>query len=663
MKTHARVPVLIAVLSLFLLAAPKESTSQEAGTVEETPAAVDPSAPEKEKAPARGDEIIVIAMKTEIDKRESGASITVITEKEIEQRGKANVIDLLKDVPGLAIVRESDFGGKASVFIRGGKSGNALVLIDGVESNDPSNPDRSYDFANLTTDNVERIEVLRGPQSLLYGSGATGGVINIVSKRGMGKPRFAVKAEAGSYSTFKESISVDGGSADAYYSFAASRNDSNGFSQAEKAPGAADEPEKDGYHNTTLSSRLGVRVLNDAWLDFAIRYNDAQADIDDGGYTDDPNSLAYTKNLSANASIDQILTRWWSHNLSAMYLDTLRRYKDGASGGVPEDINSWYQGNQKKAEWRNIFTMGSLNKTIAGVEYRNDEVSLYDHSDYGYGFGYSTSEINAKRVANLGGYIVDHLRLFERWFTTAGVRIDNHEEFGTHLSWQADTSLLLPFTGTRLKALYGTGFKAPSIYMLYDPNYGNEDLDPELSKSWEVGIEQPLAADVVTVEVTYFDSKYTDMFGTDPSFITINIGRVTVKGVESTFTLKPIKTLSLAATFTYMETENKDDGTELLRRPKYQASANLNWAFLPDGNINLSYSYVGERDDVWFEGWTQNDVTLDAYNRLDIYASYWVIKNIQVFGRIENLADADYQNVAGFQTSGRSFYAGAKGVF
>jgi vitamin B12 transporter len=112
-----------------------------------------------------------------------------------------------------------------------------------------------------------------------------------------------------------------------------------------------------------------------------------------------------------------------------------------------------------------------------------------------------------------------------------------------------------------------------------------------------------------------------------------------------------------------METENKDDGTELLRRPKYQASANFNWAFLPDGNINLSYSYVGKRDDVWFEGWTQNDVTLDAYNRLDLYASYWVIKNIQVFGRIENLADVDYQNVAGFQTAGRSFYAGAKGVF
>ncbi|HSV95441.1 MAG TPA: TonB-dependent receptor, partial [Spirochaetota bacterium] len=567
-------------------------------------------------------EVVVTATKSNINKRETGASVTIITEKEIEERGKANVIDLLKDVPGLTIVRDTDFGGKANVFIRGAKSGNTLILIDGVESNDPSASDRSFDFANLTADNVERIEVLRGPQSLLYGSDATGGVINIITKRGKGKPTFTVKAEAGSYSTFRESVSVNGGSSDAYYSFAAARTDSKGFSQSDRAPGAATDPERDAYYNTTLSSRLGMRVLNDAWLDFALRYTDAKADLDDGGYIDDPNSRAYTKNLAAGASFDQPLTEWWSHNLSVMYLDTLRRYKDRASGGVAEDINSWYQGNQKKAEWRNTFAMGSLNKIIAGAEYRIDEVSLYSYSDDGLGW-VSEGEMNAKRLESRGAYVVDHLRLFERWFTTAGVRVDDHQEFGTHLSWQANTSLSMPLTGTRLKALWGTGFKAPSIFQVYDPTYGNEELDPELSKSWEAGIEQPVAGDMLVLEVTYFDSKYKDMFGMDGMGKTINVGRVTVKGVESALTVKPLKTLSLLASFTYLDTENKETGKELLRRPKYQTGANLNWAFLPGGNLNLSYTYGGKRDDVWFEGWTTHNVTLDDYHRLDLYASYW----------------------------------------
>jgi vitamin B12 transporter len=439
------------IIALSLLCA-STAWAQETPTVEPAP---------EEKASIG--EVVVTATKSNINKRETGASVTIITEKEIEQRGKANVIDLLKDVPGLTIVREADFGGKANVFIRGAKSGNTLILIDGVESNDPSAIDRSFDFANLTADNVERIEVLRGPQSLLYGSDATGGVIDIITKRGKGKPSFTVKAEAGSYSTFRESVSVNGGSDDAYYSFAASRTDSKGFSQADRAPGASLDPEKDGYYNTTLSSRLGMRVLNDAWLDFALRYTDAKADLDDGGYPDDPNYRAYTKNLSARASFDQPLTEWWSHNLSVMYLDTLRRYKDSTHDAPAlEETTSWYQGNQKKAEWRNTFTMGSLNKIIAGAEYRIDEVSLYNfsYSDDGLGNPRSVWEsedkMKAKRLESRGAYVVDHLRLFERWFTTAGVRVDAHEKFGTPLSWQANSSFLLPVTNTRLKALYGT---------------------------------------------------------------------------------------------------------------------------------------------------------------------------------------------------------------
>ncbi len=135
--------------------------------------------------------------------------------------------------------------------------------------------------------------------------------------------------------------------------------------------------------------------------------------------------------------------------------------------------------------------------------------------------------------------------------------MDDHQDFGSHLTWQANSSFIMPVTSTRLKALYGTGFKAPSISQLYDPSYGNEDLDPELSKSWEAGIEQPVAGDMLVLEVSYFDSKYKDMFGSDMAMKTINIGRVTVKGVESSLTLRPLKTLSLGGTFTYLKPKTR----------------------------------------------------------------------------------------------------------
>ena len=663
MKTHARVPVLIAVLSLFLLAAPRESSSQEAGTVEETPAAVEPSAPEKEKAPARGDEIIVIATKSDINKRETGASVTIITEKELEQRGEETVIGALRDVPGLNIVQESVFGGKASVFIRGGKSGNVLVLIDGVEANDPSNPDRSYDFANLTTDNVERIEILRGPQSTLYGSDATGGVINIITKKGSGKPRLSIKAEAGTYSTFKGSMSVYGGTDEANYSFAVARTDAKGFSQAAKDPEAAAEPEKDGYANTIFSSRMGFRVLGNSWIDFALRYNDSEADIDDGSFLDDPNNMLYTKNLTSVAAFEQPIAKWWKHSISVSYADNDRKQRDEGDSVTPtESIDSWFQGNQKKAEWQHNFQTGEFNEVTGGVAYKKESMSLLDYSDFG--FGPSASQMDLTSVDTYGYYLQDHLKLLDSFFATAGVRIDDHETFGTNTSYQVNGSYIIPLINTRLKGLYGTGFKAPSLYQLYAPIYGNADLKPEESASYEFGFEQPLWGERVVIEGTYFNARYTNMFGFDSSFKTINIGKVDTRGIEAAAMFTVLDSLRLDGVYTYTEAEDKTTGEQLVRRPEHQGSINVNWMFIRGGNINLGMIYVGKRKDVWYDStFTEHEVTLDDYFTIDLNASYWVTSFLQVFGKVINLSDEDYQAVVGYNTPGRSYYAGVKGAF
>jgi vitamin B12 transporter len=202
-------------------------------------------------------EVIVTATKTEQSQGEVGSSTTVITAEDLKKTGKKSVGEVLRDVPGVAVMQNGAFGGSTSVYLRGSKPGHTLVLIDGVEVNDPISTDRSFDFAHFTTDNIERIEVVSGPQSTLYGSDAMGGVINIITKKGKGRPKFELSSEGGSHQTFRESIGFGGGTEKLNYSISALRLDSEGISKA------IDGSEEDGYENTTISSKTGYRIFDD----------------------------------------------------------------------------------------------------------------------------------------------------------------------------------------------------------------------------------------------------------------------------------------------------------------------------------------------------------------------------------------------------------------
>ena len=589
--------------------------------------------------------IVVTATKTEQYQAEVGSSTTVITSDDLKKEGKTFVLDALRDVPGVSVMQYSSFGGATSIYLRGSKPGHTLVMIDGVEVNDPMGIDRSFDFAHLLTDDVQKIEVVRGPQSTLYGSDAIGGVINIITKKGKGRPRWKTLFEGGSYNTFKESLSYGGSNERFNYYFSLIRLDSDGISKAK------DGSEDDAYRNTTFSNRLGYKILENVNLDLVFRYTDVKADIDDGAYQDDPNYIAWWKDLVGKASLSQSVNSFWDYKLSFSYSRTKRMYRDDPdSVDAFDNTHNWYIGDDKKFEWQNNFILADWNTITAGFEYEEER---------GFSDGRNSwDRFDRKSVDNKGYYLQDQINLGDKFFTTLGIRIDDHELFGTETTYKISSAYIISRTGTRVKANWGTGFKAPSLYQLYS-SYGSPDLEPDKSNSYDFGFEQSLLNNKISFGLIYFHNNFKNMVDFDmATFKYKNIGRAKTKGIETELAFKPWKDLKIGINYTYLDTENKETGKELGRRPKHQVALDINYKFLDKGNLNLSTTYVSSR---WDDD--ANTKRLKQYAKIDLTVTYDLTKNFQIFARAENLFDKDYVQIRGYEMPKASFYAGVKASF
>ncbi|MEK7308709.1 MAG: TonB-dependent receptor [Nitrospirota bacterium] len=611
-------------------------------------------AEEKKKSSVKYDlgEVIVSATKTETYQAEVGSSTTVITAEDIKKTGKRTVHEVLRDVPGVTVMQTSAFGGTTSVYLRGAKPGQTLVLIDGVEVNDPMSTDRSFDFAHLTTDNIERIEIVRGPQSTLYGSDAMAGVINIITKRGEGKPKPEGYFEGGSYNTFRENLGLSGSLDKFNYSLSASHLDSDGINKASSGF------ENDGYRNTVVSSKFGYKLFDNSELSLVTRFTDAKTSIDDGAYDDDPNYTAWWRDLATKVAFDQSVNSWWSHNLSFSYHDVRRKYRDEKdSTDTTEDLQSWYKGDNKEIEWQHNFSPVNWSTLTGGFEYEQERGSSYYRSKT------SITKFDRKSIDNTAFYLQNQFKLWDRLFITPGLRVDDHELFGAETTYKISTAYLISQTGTRLKGNWGTGFKAPSLYQLYS-SYGNPNLKPDESKSYDFGFEQNLLDNKVSFGVTYFHNDFKNMIDWDSATWKYkNIGRAETKGFELGTKFLPLENLTIGANFTYTDTEDKDTGLELLRRPKRQANLSIDWKFIEKANLNLGVTYVGSRQETDYTSYPYKRITKKDYTTVRLATSYDITESFQIFGRIENLFDKKYQDVHGYAMPGRSFYAGVKASF
>lgn len=599
--------------------------------------------------------IVIIATKTEAYQAKIGSSTTVIDKEDIKKSGKKSVQEVLRDVCGVTVIQRGSLGGLTNIYLRGSKPGHALVMIDGVEVNDPMATDRSFDFAHLTTDNIERIEIIRGPQSTLYGSDAMGGIINIITRKGKGKPEINVSFETGSHNTFKESAGISGDTEKINYSIYASRLDSEGISRAR------DGSEKDNYKNTTVSSRFGYNVFDGADLNLTLRFTDAETDIDDGAYEDDPNYTIWNRGFISKLDFSQKINNLWEYKLSFSYNDVRRKYRDEQdSTDTTEDMQSWYKGDNKKVEWQNNLYVADWDIITTGFEYEEERGSSASRDAI-----WGDSRFERTTAESKGYYFQNQLEPCKDLFVTSGLRVDDHQLFGAEDTYKLSSAYIVSQTASRLKASWGTAFKAPSLYQLYSTeNYGggsigDPNLRPDKSKGYDYGFEQSLFDNKITFGLTYFYNKFKNMVDYDMSASKYkNIGRAQTKGFEAESSFAPTKNLTFKINYTRTDAEDKESGKNLVRRPKNQVAFNINWSFLGKGNLNLNTDYVGHR---WED--PNNTIKGKHYAKSDLFASFDVSQNFQVFARIENLFDKKYEEVRGYATQGRSFYAGVKANF
>ncbi len=593
--------------------------------------------------------IIVTATKTEVDESQVGSSNSVVTAKQIDETGDADVYESLRGLPGITVAHSGSSGGLTDVYLWGSKPGHTLVMVDGVEVNDPMSPDRSFDFAHLPSGNIERIEVIRGPQSTLYGSDAMAGVINIITKKGKGKPKFEVSAESGTHETFQESASLSGSTEKADYSFILSRLETGGISTAK------DGEEKDNYLSSLISSRIGYQLSDNTKLNFILRQVYSKTSLDDAAFEDDPNYTAWYRDLVGKIEVDQKLQSWWQHKLSFSHFEAKRKYRDEVdSVDTTEDAQSWYRGDNNKVEWQHNLELAKWNTLTGGFDY-NVERGSSDSRDVTWG----DSRLDRKSADNKGYYLQDQLKFKERLFVTPAVRVDDHELFGTEVTYKVSSAYLIEPLDTRLKCNIGTGFKAPSLYQLFDPTYGSQNLKPDKSKSYDFGFEQELFKRKLSFGTTYFYNNFKNMVDYDLSVSKYkNIGRVKTRGIEFFSKIKPISNLDIGLSYTYTKTKDRDTGQQLVRRPQNQAGLDVNWLFWDKLNFNWKTVYVGHN---WND--TANTVKVEPYSKSDLALSYNLSKKFKIFTRVENLLDRKYQEVLGYSTPGRSIYGGFKGEF
>ncbi len=580
------------------------------------------------------DDQVVSPGRGAISQSQFGGSMTVITREDIDRSRQRSVGEILRQSVGLDVTRTGGPGGPTSVFLRGGNSGHTKVLIDGSPVNDPSSANRLFNFSNLSTDNVERIEILRGPQSMVYGSDALGGVINIITRRGQGPARGQSRTEGGTLGSWTQALSVSGGDENRYYSLAGSFHHTDGVTSAAVRLGNS---ERDRFRQGNVSGRFGWNPNENLNIDYSFRFNDSKTQVDDFG-VDHLDRLVF-----GNQFFNRIQLQSW-------HLDGLVTQKVGFSlndsfrrdthpepfFGVPR-----FDGQSRQLDWQVQLQLLCNNTLVGGVDYYHEDAS---------------STFNAQRGQfNRGVYLEDRMQVGERWFNTIGVRWDRHSVAGNANTYRYTTRYEIFETYSSIHGSIGTGFRAPSLAEKLFPG-GNTLLNPETNKGWDIGLRQQLT-ESLWFDATYFRSDYDNLIEFDfATFMSQNIGAARAAGVELTSGWEVNDDTSVFVNYTFDENRDLAFGGTLPRRPQQKGSLTVSRSILDgDGQLNFYALYVGHRLDFAqrFGG-----VRLDDYWLLNVSTTYDLNDCWQFYARIDNLLDEDYEEAGGFDTPGIAAVAG-----
>jgi len=573
-----------------------------------------------------------------------GSSISLISAEQIAENGWRTLPEALRSVPGLHIARSGAPGSTTTMFLRGSRTAHVVVLIDGVRVNDPSGPTRDAYIAGIDLANVSRIEIVRGPQSSLYGADAIAGVINVITKQAEEGVSGSLSVEAGSYETYRATAGLASRQGNVSGAASVSYLDSEGFSSANERFAGNDEA--DGFENLTASARVSLEPSDSVSLGASVRYVEWENEYDAGagpGADADANVADTEQVLVGLDAKLGAADATWQQTVNAQFSMFERTFED--SWGM-----STFDGENWEAEWRHNLAIGDSHLVSAGVGYRDESAE--------------TDDMASISADNIGVFIQDHFSC-GALDIVEGLRYDDHEVSGGELTYRLAPSYRIAKSDTRLKASFGTGYKAPSLFQLYAPasawgNVGNADLDAETSMGWDVGIEQSVVDGVLDVGVTYFASDVEDQIEFMDGYE--NVSEVENRGVEVMANLTATDKLSLNATYTYTEAENQDTGEQLIRVPKDRATLGVAYDVTKRATVNANVLYVGARDDRYYDNsmFTSVDAKAGAYTVVNLAANVDVSDTVALFGRVDNVFDEEYEEVFGYGTAGVSGYGGVK---
>jgi vitamin B12 transporter len=589
------------------------------------------------------EQVVVSATRFDIPLDQSPASVSVISSEDLEQKQIERVSDALREVPGLSVVQTGAAGQLTSVFTRGLRSEHTQVLLDGIPIN--QGLQGAFNFADFTTDAIDRIEVVRGPQSTLYGPRALAGIIQIFTKQGTGTPGIMFAAEGGSYDTFREWTQSDGKIEQFDYSIGASRLDTDNARP------------NNNYRNTAAITNVGWSPNEQLRIGGLFMYSNSDIGLPNTIFDPRPIDHFLTERWLIGPHINWKAADWWEHKFILSY-DHERQINDpnedgfvGPTRALFERTQIDYQNDLRPISWLTLTSGFFYSRLNAGQE-RPFVLQIFGPQP----------RFVSDHTEQVAGFLQASVTPIENLIFVAGGRFDHFNQFGGVWTYRVASSYKIDKTNTTLHSSVGTGFSPPSSQdKIFGNNFG---LKPEHDLGWDIGVRQELWANRVAMGLTYFHNDLSNVIGFNGLFETLNLGAAETQGLEAELRSQPIADLVFTASYTYLDAEKTSStdisqlqGARLPRRPRNELYVSASYLWYKRLRTTIEAKFVNAREELNFGG---PNFDIEDYSFVNVAAEYEVDPHMSIFGRIDNLTNEQYSEVFGFPALGRAAYGGLK---
>ena len=598
------------------------------------------------------DPVVVTATMVDTPAEQLGVALTVVTGEDFKTYHYSTLDDAFRNIPGVNVVQHGSYGKLSTLSIRGANESQVLILVDGVRVASPTFG--QTDLSDISPDLIERIEVIRGPQSTLYGADAIGGVVNIITKKGTGPFNAIVENMGGNYDTLRNRISLSGAYKIFDYALSGSHLESNGQFQ------------NDNSNINAVSGRIGVTLPFDSSLSFVYRYNKTDTGVPVKGVFPPPQPVVPTINPNAKQQTETTVmslegkthpVEWWESRARISRYTNNQGFQDPVDPGVDFDFpfRSQVDVERREAEWNNSLFLGKWSTTTVGFGYRHEE----------------GDNKGVFRAARHVPWVLfeEQLRFFDRLFITGGFRIEDDSVFGQATTAQGSVAFAIKETGTRLRGSAGSGFRAPTFNDLFFPDFGNPDLLPERSQSWDVGVDQNLWQNRIRLKLSYFATNFSDAIvccvplPTAPFGGPVNAGRARSKGVEAGGEVDILPNLVASFAYTYTDADNLSTNRPLTRIPRNAGSAGLTWEPIPRLSLFAQVYVVSRQFDSYGDIYNSGHTRVDAGGTYRILNQLGWLQRLELVARAQNILNEKYAEVHGFPALGANFLIGLRAGF